>query len=492
MSGDLFEKSRQQLGDLNTSLEQIHELVAQREGQLTEYERELTLTGIDPSSFQLFMKKPYMLRPIKEDRYELIVPRFLDLGAGWPARQDGEYNIFLVSRFIDLIAPLPEWLRKDLNFEKPPHKVHLDGDWLVVDGGDPNDVWRSLGGGKRFSARDGSRLRIVRAHRFQVLRDLIRQGVLPYTPQPVSAQLLRAAGENIVLREKQQRDFETFLQLGAVSVFATGGAGKTYFGMYAMDRICGPKVVLAPRKSILEQWEARLRAYCPRALDEVEFRTYQSLRNRPLNGHYNLIVYDEIQHMPAEMGLRAAQVDSASRIGLSATPWREDGNEDLIPALCGQPVGVDWPSGAPAETTVWLVGSETDKFNLTEQLASQPTSGKTMIFVYRLDIGERLAKRLNVPFIHGATSNQYEKIQAANTFVISKVGDAGISINATRVIELDWLGGRAEAGQRALRTQHADERGELHIIMTREEYRRSSSRLAALAALHFDVKIVSA
>lgn len=118
-----------------------------------------------------------------------------------------------------------------------------------------------------------------------------------------------------------------------------------------------------------------------------------------------------------------------------------------------------------------------------------PTRAKTMIFVYKLDLGERLAKRLGVPFIYGSTSKQYEAIQAVDTFVISKEGDAGISVDVSRVVEADWLGGRAEADQRALQTQHATKKGELHILMTRQQYQQNDKCLRALYALGFDVKV---
>jgi DNA excision repair protein ERCC-3 len=242
----------------------------------------------------------------------------------------------------------------------------------------------------------------------------------------------------------------------------------------------------------LQQWEARIKLHAPGIYNEFEFLTYQSMHKTRAKRKYSLVIYDEIQHMPANMGIKASQLDTATRIGLSATPWREDGNEDLIPALCGLPVGADWPSGEPAKTVVWMVARTEDKLRLVENLISHPTRSKTMIFVYRLEIGHRIAKALGVPFIHGGTANQYKAIQGANTFVISKVGDAGISIDVSRVIEVDWLGGRAEAGQRALRTQHADERGELHIIMTKGEYAQHEKRLAALYALNFDVRVLGA
>lgn len=495
---NIFDSTKQKIADLQENIQLIEALVEQKQAAVMELGRQFDIAGgtfdadTQLQAFEAFMKKPYILRPIKADRYELIVPRFVGLSAGWPVRQDGEFNVYHVSRFIDLITPVPDWLRGDLDWEPPKFGAHIEGDWLVVDKGDPVEIWRELGGGKKFSGRDGKRLRMIQRQRFQVIRDLIRQGILPYTPQPISKELLRPATGKVELRAEQLRDFQTFVEYGAVSVFATGGAGKTFFGMYAADCIRGPKLILTPRRLIGAQWEERLRLYAPGALGETEIRTYQSLKTKPLNKKYSLIIYDEIQHMPADMGIRAASAEAAARIGLSATPWREDGNEDIIPALCGVPVGMDWPSGETAETTLWIVDTEADKFNMVETLLQKPTAGKTMIFVYRIDVGERIARLLGIPFIHGGTSHQYEAMQKAYTFVVSKIGDAGVSLNTTRVIELDWLGGRAEAGQRALRTRHATDKSELHLLMTRGEYHKQSGRLAALAALHFDVKVMGA
>lgn len=126
---------------------------------------------------------------------------------------------------------------------------------------------------------------------------------------------------------------------------------------------------------------------------------------------------------------------------------------------------------------------------MIRKLTQTPTRGKTMIFVYRLDVGQRISRILGIPFIHGGTAKQYEQIQKADTFVISKVGDAGVSLDVSRIIEVDWHGGRAEMGQRGLRGQHAQERGEFHILMTPHEYKENAKRLSALYALNFDVKV---
>lgn len=490
MTDNIFEIANHQLNDLNQTLQLVEAMVKTRQDEFLAFEKRFNLSDADADAFAAFVRKPYLLRPIRGDRYELIMPRFINFQAGWPVRTEGEYVVYEVSRFIDLINPLPAWLRKELGYQKPEFSAHLEGDYLVVDKGDSETVYEKLGRSKRFSHRDGNRLRMTQRSRFDVLRDLIRMGILPYRPQAIPDRIKREPSGSIILRLQQERDYNLFEHYGAISIFATGGSGKTFFGLYALDRLKGRKVIIAPRRSILQQWEARIQTHLPaHILDEVELRTYQSVKNKPLNGEYSLVIFDEIQHMPADMGIRASQINAVARIGLSATPWREDGNEDIIPALCGIPAGTDWPAGEPADTTIWLVENESEKLDLAESLADGHTRAKTMIFVYRLDVGERLAKRLGVPFIHGGTSKQYQAIQAADTFVISKVGDAGISIDVSKVIEVDWLGGRAEAGQRALRTQHASKKGELHILMTRREYKENAKRLSALYALNFDVKV---
>jgi len=492
----IFDIANNQLQEISDTLQNMRGVVEERQREFMELQRSFDLSGIDPEALELFTHKPYILRPAhvrgNADVFELIIPRFIDFRAGWPVRTEGEYVIYQVSRFIDLITPLPAWLRGELGYTPPAFGAHLDGEWLVVDHGNPEEAFQALGGSHSFVQRRGERLHLTARSRFDVLRNLVRMGILPYTPQAIHASLLRASSGKVILRPEQERDFQTFLKYSAVSVFATGGSGKTFFGLYAIDVFPYRKIVLAPRRSILEQWEARIRSFCPHALSEMEFHTYQSLKSKPLTGDYSLVIYDEIQHMPADMGMRASQIRSSARIGLSATPWREDGKEDIIPALCGIPVGMDWPSQQPPETIIWLVDAELEKLDLAEQLVKTPTRAKTMLFVYRLVIGEKLAKRLKVPFISGGTSKQYKAIQDAKTFVISKVGDAGVSVDVSRIIEVDWLGGRAELGQRGLRGQHAREKGEFHILMTKREYKDSSRRLSALYALNFDVKVQGA
>lgn len=488
---DIFKSARQTLADLTEHIRAIEAEVEQAQARLNLLERSAALSQPQAEAFRAFMQKPYLLRPIKGDRHELLIPRFVDFRAGWPVRTEGEYLVFEVSRFINFLSPLPPWLQQELGYEAPDFLAHLEGDRLVIDEGDPARVWERLGGRKRFTTRIGNELRVRPASRFDLVRQLVRQGILPYIPQPVPQELLREPATSIALRSEQARDYGLFLKYGAVSVFAQGGAGKTFYGLFALSCIKGPKMVVAHRKSILDQWRARVELYCsPEVLAETQFRTYQSISKRGgIEGEYSLIIYDEIHHLPADMGVAAAQARTVARIGLSASPIREDGQEDLIPALCGYPVGFDWPTGEPPDATIWLVDKAEDKLDMVAALAEKPVEGKTLIYVYRLNIGEMIAQKLGVPFVHGKTRNQLEVIQNSDTCVISKVGDEGISVEAVRVIEADFLGGRAEELQRYYRTLHSTHKGEFHSILTWPEYHTHHKRLLPLYGLGVDVRV---
>jgi len=183
-------------------------------------------------------------------------------------------------------------------------------------------------------------------------------------------------------------------------------------------------------------------------------------------------------------------------MGLSATPKREDGNEDLIPALCGFPTGADWPVKAVQRptVTVWIVKNDKDKLDLARRLCETPVDGKTFLFTYRLDIGERAAKMLDVPFIFSKTKRPLDVIDQNDTVVISSVGNEGLSFPVRRVVELSFLyGSGMEAGQRLGRLAYevtgADRPGEHHILMTPEEYERHNKRLMIYYQWGLDVSV---
>lgn len=485
-----------------TLLEQVDALRRQADEQLALAEQFQRSGGMSLEGLKAFVERPWLLRHIQADRYELIVPSFINLSAGWPDRVEGQYTIYQINRLVHMMTPLPGWLQQEVHYAPPEFLTALDGDRLTITEGDPSVAWAELGGKKNLSSRRGNDLFVKPGARFDVIRQLIRRGILPYQPQPIPAALFRKPLTDIVLRPHQQKDWEQFRRVGSMGIFATGGAGKTYFGLYAAAALTGDKLVLAPRRAVLDQWRMRFQAHCPQMLHEVEFQTYTALltgrfaedvkkRRKP----YSLVIFDEAQALPANSGIAASTIKSVARLGLSATPWREDGQEDLILALSGFPAGHDWPSAPPPDTTVWVVDRPEEKAETIQKILSlrpRKPGDKTLIFVFRLAYGDELAGLLNVPFVNGNTYQPLQVVQEHDTVVISKVGDVGLSVNATCVIEADFLGGRTELGQRALRTRHAPEGGVFHCVMTKKEFNENHYRLAALFAIGADVKYAAA
>src|SRR5215203_5825997 len=58
--------------------------------------------------------------------------------------------------------------------------------------------------------------------------------------------------------------------------------------------------------------------------------------------HFKLLIFDECHHFPANTYSRLAFLDAQYRIGLSGSPYREDGRSELIYILSGVPYGSDW------------------------------------------------------------------------------------------------------------------------------------------------------
>ena len=477
----LVAHAQQSEAELRAALEQAARLAA--------------FAAFDPELLTAFLHKPYLVRPLGAGRYELIVPRFFGLRAGWPLRETESYAVYEVSRFLHLLAPLPDWLARDLELGAPSFQAVLDGLELQITEGDAAVVAERIGRAN-IARRNGNRLTLKPAARFAVVRRIIREeGFLPFAPSPIPQELLRPRAVATVeesgqpaftLRSYQTEAYRQFLELGAVAVFARPQTGNTFLTLEARASLTGPKLVLCPRRALLELWRARLALYLSEAAArEVTVVTYQGAR-KYLDQHWSLVVFDEAQHVPADFAIEAAtSLKTVARMGLSSTPTREDGQEDLIPALCGFPVGADWPV-APVQmptVTVWVVKDEAAKVALTRRLCAEPVDGRTLVFVQRLELGRSLAAALSAPIVSSATRRPSDVIAAHPLIVSSSVLDEGISVpDLRRVVEVDFLfGSRMQAGQRAGRLAHqaadATTAGAYHVLMTPEELRRYHKRL---------------
>lgn len=467
-------------------------MVGELGGSLERLKEEYSYYGVfSPESLDSFMKLPYALVPKGEQEWFLVVPRFIDLQVGWLWQMTPTYNIFVINRYIDFLAEIPRSIREELGFVKPFDAL-ISGDFLELkDSYPPDDIWHRYK--PHLVRREGDKaFRIKRGHHFPLICALIKDGVLPFEPHPVAKEDLREPGVNFTLRDYQQEAVEKFLQFGAMGCYWMPAAGKTYLGLYLMGTLKGRKLIIVPTLTLVEQWQENIQRLSSLSPGEWEIITYQSAE-KALGRPWSLVIYDECQHLPAQTYARLATIDTKYRLGLSATPFREDGRSELIFALTGFPVGLDWKTimekGVVKRPTVDLVicTSLDDKVRVVERLLKEPL--RTLIFCDGIALGKRLSQRLGVEFIYSETRKRLELLRRADVVVISRVGDEGISLGTLkRVIEFDFLfGSRRQELQRFGRLFHSVFTGKHYILMTEFELQRYKKRLYSIYERGFGI-----
>jgi superfamily II DNA or RNA helicase len=126
------------------------------------------------------------------------------------------------------------------------------------------------------------------------------------------------------------------------------GTGKTHLAIMAIQRVSRPTIVVTPTIDLLNQWyDELLSAFeVPVGLmgggnyeiQPLTVTTYDSayIHLDRWGNRFGLIVFDECHHLPGPTYAMAATGSIAPfRLGLTATPEREDGQESRLPELIG-------------------------------------------------------------------------------------------------------------------------------------------------------------
>lgn len=150
-------------------------------------------------------------------------------------------------------------------------------------------------------------------------------------------------------RDYQSAAVDAFLKAGYGQVVLPTGAGKSFVAHLIMSKIQRPTLIVVPTLDLMHQWYAGLLAAFE--LDEVgligggyhELRpvtvtTYDSswIHMPRYGNRFGLVVFDECHHLPGPTYQQGARAMIAPyRLGLSATPEREDGGESINEGLIG-------------------------------------------------------------------------------------------------------------------------------------------------------------
>lgn len=486
---------------VDESLKRIDELIesmkAERDKIKKEFEtrmEKLRFGQLDLSELEEFFEEPYVILPThRPEQWYVIAPRWLNFQIGYLDRQTKGYNIFIVSKYVKWFTEIPSSLQDKFRFKQPlPFKVY-DG-ILFTGEGLQDEAWARYR--KFLLRREGEdRIRIKKGYEFRLIAQMIEDGTLPFLPRPVDKDDLRDY-DGIQLRDYQKEAWNTFLETGATGIFWAFGAGKSFYGLYALGRIKGQKLVVVPSLTLKEQWNERINKYLSPFKDEIRVETYHAyhkLRQRK----FSLIEFDECQHLPAPTFIRLSTLRSKYRMGFSGSPYREDGKENYIIALTGFPIGMSWEyllaTRVVKEPTfrVYILKDQKEKLRKLDELLQLPL--KSIIFCDWLKLGEKISKRHGIPFVYGATKDRLDVIRRSQTCVVSRVGDEGLSFpDIERVIEVAFLyGSRMQESQRFGRLMHALKHEPEHIILfTEKEFNQYQKRLLAIYERGFRIEYI--
>lgn len=491
-----LDKAASALNEFTKLAEGSQELREYAMNEIAQYALSIRASKIDKTELESFFKYPYCILPGKKPgECYLAIPKFIDSHFGWLYKVTPSYNIFLVNQYVDWLGELPLALKKEMKFPDPLD-IHLDGDYLVGP-----DIKKVADKYSNFvtKQKDG-RLLVDKTRHFEMLSALIKDGILPFVPKPVNEDDLVKRRCDIELRDYQKEAWKEFLKYSNIGAFFPPSTGKTYISIYALTHVIGPHIVAVPSRLLVEQWIERIELYTDLKVTsdltkdayDVYVTTYQSAIKSKRK--YKLKIIDEVHHLPANDFSKLSTIECEYSIGLSATPQREDDREDLIFALTGKPVGLSWEVfkklGIIQNPTmhVWIVKNEVERIKQIERLIQ--SDQKTIIFCDSIDMGKIIAKRFEVPHIHGASKERLASIQESKVSVVSRVGDEGVSIpDIEKVIEVSWLhGSRRQELQRFTRLLHGKgTQGEAHIIMTIQEYQTDHKRLFGLFEKGFKI-----
>lgn len=492
-----MENTTEHLTQAEALIKKAEDRVVSLRNRATSAAREIA-PELDKDNFKNFLKEPYVLIQKKNDEWYCIVPRFVDFSVGWLEFSTETFNVFLVNRYTLWIGDVSPKIQEQTGITIPDSSFELDGNTLTFKKKDKGVAEKYREHFVNRTVKD-QEARVVKGREFKLLADMIDDGYLPFRARPVAGADYREPEVNFECtgkRQYQEDAYQQFLKLGAVGVYWMTGAGKSFFTMKALDSIVGDKLLVVPTLTLVEQWQNYFREFAPRLLREVQIITYNAY-DKVKDREWSVVCFDECHRLPANSFSKMATLRTKFRIGLSASPYREDGRTSYIFALTGFPVGMDWKQMLQIlgkdyhAVNVWIVSDQSKKLAKIGELLTQE---KTLIFCDSLDFGEKIADKFAIPFISGSTKARLETAKEARQFVGSRVLDLGTSIKDLRhVIEVDFLfGSRQQEIQRTGRLFHSNVGARHDIIMTAAEHESYGKRLDALVERGFKVNIHAA
>jgi len=363
-----------------------------------------------------------------------------------------------------------------------------------------------------FRRLSPTKARIISGHRGELKQILIEKGY-PVKDmgryeefEPLHYELKPEVVNDPRYQAYQREAVEEFLKYGSGTVILPGGAGKTVIAVMIAARLKAPTLVLVTKAEIGEQFKREFltkttispyNVACihgqsrDRTVKPVTICTYQmatgTLARQIWNRRWGLVVYDESQHVPSKVWSRTTRIQATRRLGLTATPVREDRQEKLIFSLIGPPVVergwlelaeegfiakarayeilVDMPDRIRRRYThstderekYVLASTNPGKLPVIKRLLEKHAEDKVLILGYYVQGAIELGKKLGIDVIYGETPTKwrhelYEKFRKGKIkrLILTSVGEEGVDLpDANVLIEVCALyGSRMQESQR--------------------------------------------
>jgi DNA excision repair protein ERCC-3 len=326
--------------------------------------------------------------------------------------------------------------------------------------------------------------------------------------------------EGIELRDYQEEYIEKAHEKKAAVLANPAGSGKTVTSIGLMAKIDAPTLILVPQRNLVGQWkreildkttltEDQIGEYHgdEKQMNDVTIATYHMAGEKTdiFRKEWGLIIFDEVHHIPSKLFRKTADLQSTRRIGLSASPVREDTKEREIFALIGQEIGSDWARFfaeghvVKPDVEIQLVEWDSDHYRMKyeeasgikkaiiasknpakkqnlEELLDKHQGEKTIIFCDWIDQGENLSEEYDIPFVSGETEfddreEYFEKFRndELTTIIVSRIGDEGLDLPDAEIgIVMSGQGGsRRQATQRAGRVMRPFGDAQVYMIATK-------------------------
>jgi len=152
-------------------------------------------------------------------------------------------------------------------------------------------------------------------------------------------------------REYQSAAVRAWLKSRRGVVVMPTGTGKTFMAFLCIEKVGRPTLVVTPKIDLMVQWAQELeRAFGVEVgmvgasvfdYKPLTVTTYDSayIHLEKWANRYGFVIFDECHHLPGMSYMEAANAGLAPfRLGLTATPERADGGDQLFPQLIGSVV----------------------------------------------------------------------------------------------------------------------------------------------------------